>query len=245
MQEAATDPTDSPEPSATPTELGLTMTTILRRPLAALRVAMERLSREIGPEDGRQKLVTGALDEVLQLSHDLQALVDYANLRPVWPLMCSLDELLIGVLRGLAPQVRGRLRIDRSCESSPSESTGMWIDGPLFASSLRHVVECCLEAGDGPVRLDVREEPDRLVLLVTREGELADEPSPALPRSEPDERATRSTLLLQLARRDFQRMGGSLQIEPQIEPTESGVGPSSPSQMLVILPNRRARESPR
>jgi hypothetical protein len=57
-------PTSALRELPVPAELGLTMTRILKNPLAALRASMESLARELPADDPRGQHVHAALDEV-------------------------------------------------------------------------------------------------------------------------------------------------------------------------------------
>lgn len=178
-------------------ELGLTMTQILKHPLAALRASMENLARELDPSDPRSEHVQAALAEVLRMSRGVQDLVDYAAPRDIKPLACSSDELLFSALRMLPAALRERVRVAR-----PGGVEMLKVDGPQLCIALRHLAEYALATTRGEVLFGAREELG--VVLFTLTGEA----SPAAPRT-----SLQVDLSLHLAGRDIPRMGGTLTLQ--------------------------------
>lgn len=200
-----------PMPHATaiasaPPELGATMTRILRHPLSALRASMERLASEFRDEDPRGERLRAALEQLTRLARDVQALVEWASPREPAPLRCSADEILHGALRACTyPQI-SRLAVARG--SAPFE---LHVDGPLLADALGHLLQAAFATGGDSVLLQARREHDEAVFSIVQEG-------PGVPVAgspAPGESATDAAVRLgvALARRDVDRLGGSLSIE--------------------------------
>ena len=180
-----------------PAELGLTMTRILKNPLAALRASMESLARELPADDPRGQHVHAALEEVLRLSRGVQDLVDYAAPRDMRPLGCTADELLFSTLRMLPEQARSRMRLAR-----PTCVLPLRVDGPQLCMALRHLADYTLASTCGEVLFGARQELGSL--LFTLVGE-------ASPKTA--ENSVQLDLGLHLAGRDIPRMGGSLTLQ--------------------------------
>ena len=190
----------TPEACPAPAELGLTMTRILKNPLAALRATMENLARELPAHDPRSEHVNAALDEVLRLSRGVGDLVDYAAPRDIEPLACTSDELLCSTQHMLPEAARTRLRLAR-----PASVQHLWADGPQLCQSLRHLAEYALATPTGEVLLGAREEGD--TALFTLVGE---DSNSKVNRASG---AVQLDLGLHLASRDIPRMGGTLTLQ--------------------------------
>lgn len=184
-------------PRELPAELGLTMTRILKNPLAALRASMESLARDLPADDPRSQHVNAALDEVLRLSRGVQDLVDYAAPRELRPLVCTADELLFSTLRMLPQEMRARVRLAR-----PASALDLRVDGPQLCMALRHLADYCLASSCGEVLLGARAEHG--ALLFTLVGEALEQVS---------NHSVQLDLGLHLAGRDIPRMGGTLTLQ--------------------------------
>jgi signal transduction histidine kinase len=194
------------QPSAAP-ELGLTMTQILRNPLVALRASMETLAGEFRADDPRGATLQGALAQVLSLSRDLDALVNYAAPRPLQPLHCKVEEILRAALRGLRFDQTARVKLAHA-----SPDAGLYVDGPLLADCLALLIRNTLT------------DPQELILLSASHDEHTTTFS--LIEGVHDAKfdydgcgtlqATQDAALdlgLRLARRDVERMHGTLEVE--------------------------------
>lgn len=184
-------------PRELPAELGLTMTRILKNPLAALRASMESLARDLPADDPCSQHVQAALAEVLRLSRGVQDLVDYAAPREINALNCTADELLFSTLRMLPEEPRSRLRVAR-----PASSLSLWVDGPQLCMAMRHLADYCLASSCGEVLFGARAEHDALLFTLVGEA-LEQDTSPSV----------QLDLGLHLAGRDIPRMGGTLTLQ--------------------------------
>jgi len=194
--------TPSTQPNVAP-DIGLTMTQILRSPLSALRTSMETLASEFHAEDPRSLKLSGALEQVLAMSHDVEALMQLATPRPLAPLTCSLDEIVEAALRRQRFEQRARVRLAR-----PSGANTLRVDGPLLADCLARLLEYVLATTHDTVLLSTRcEEHAATFSIVAQhnaEGELDHELSPS--------RRAALELGLTLARRDAVRMNAVLDV---------------------------------
>jgi len=192
-------------------DLGLAMSRILRNPLAGLRASMESLAGGLeedaaGPTS--QDTLRSALDQVTQLSRDVEALVDFAAPRPIAPLRCTPEEIVQAALATLPGELRARVRVAR-----PATPRALVVDGPVLAISLGHLLESALEAssGDDWVLLQVRDEQAVTVFAIVDGGN-----SSLLHPGPTCENTTRQAHLglgVSLAVRDIDRMGAELDLE--------------------------------
>jgi len=136
-------------------DLGLTMTQVLRNPLAALRASMETLASEFRADDPRATQLNGALEQVLKMSRDVDALMHFAAPRPLAPLSCSFDEILHSALRRQRFEHASRVRLASSNSDEP-----LVVDGPLLADCLARLLENALSNTDDWILLSARRELD-------------------------------------------------------------------------------------
>jgi K+-sensing histidine kinase KdpD len=187
-------------------EIAASMSHLLTMPLAALRIALEDLVGELGEDARRRSIASAALSQVTRLARNVETLVDYAAPRKLRPLPCSAVELVHSAMRPLAGEQAARMRL-----TLPAGGLTLMIDGPLFCSVLRNLIEDALQQSSGAVELGARPENDGIGFLLVRQGRSRDIDSmpPALPATGP----ARCKLELDLARREIARMRGKLTIE--------------------------------
>lgn len=186
------------QPASAP-DLGLTMTQILRNPLSTLRASMETLASEFRADDPRSLKLSGALEQVLAMSRDVEALLQLTAPRPLAPLTCSVDEIIESALRRQGFENRARVRIAR-----PKSASTLRVDGPLLADCLARLVEHALATNGENVLLSTTREEQR-----TRFSIVADAlPTPSA--EQPAQRRAALELGFALARRDAARMGAQL-----------------------------------
>ncbi len=160
-------------------------------PLSALRASMESLARGLDAADPRASLLSSALDEVVRMGRNVQALLDIALPPPLRPLDCTLEEIAQAALQAIAPAQRARVLL--AVESGRER---VFIDGPCLSSSLSHLIEAGLAETSHPVLVSARTAGGRSMFSVVYVARGA---SPAAPR-----------LGTELARRQIERMGGEL-----------------------------------
>jgi K+-sensing histidine kinase KdpD len=187
-------------------DLGLTMTQILRHPLAALRAQMESLASEFRADDPRSTQLRGALEQVLKMSRDVEALVQLAAPSPVAPLPCSVDEILHSALRGLRFHQSSRVQVANAAVGAMLE-----VDGPLLADCLGRLIDNALANLDGWVLLSARVDGGAACFSLV-EG-VEDGSYSGRPRRElSPQRGAALELGHARARRDLERMGGTLRV---------------------------------
>lgn len=194
-------PTSQPAP-----DLGLTMTQVLRNPLAALRASMEALASEFRADDPRSVQLNGALDQVLKMSRDVDALMHFASPRPLAPLSCSVDEILHSALRRQRFEHASRVRLANS-----SRDAALVVDGPLLADCLARLLENALSNTDDWVLLSARREPTHVhfgIVLGPDDRRRDTDPLAGLTLN----RIAALELGLTLAQRDVRRMNAQLDI---------------------------------
>ena len=202
---------DTPTPIEPP-DLGHALSRTLRAPLNGLRASMESLSSDLRRDrlEGRAaaRKVDAALEQVQRIARDVEALIAYAEPRPVAPLRCSVDELLHATLSALPADLRTRVRV--TC-TSPGHAP--FVDGPLLAGCLARILESTLDttAADDWVLLEVRRRSDETQFRIFGGGS-GSILGPVQPR-EDTPRAAHLGLGESLARRDLERMGVSLALE--------------------------------
>src|SRR5688572_10161041 len=131
MSDVSTSTNSRPTATLAAPELGLTMTQVLRNPLAALRASMESLASEFRADDPRSTQLRGALEQVLEMSRDVDALVRLTAPKPIAPLACSTDEVLQAALR--------RLRFDQSSRvelANAAVGAALVTDAPMLSDCL-------------------------------------------------------------------------------------------------------------
>jgi K+-sensing histidine kinase KdpD len=193
------------EPLAQNAELELALSQGLDIPLRALRASMESMSKELAREGDSASLLAGALEEVEQLGRNVRELVEFASAPRPMPLVCTVDEVLLGARDGLTRSKRRKVTIAHAKEGSM-----ICVDGPLLARILQRFLENALEAGSEHVLLIAHCEAETTRFTVFDDAPNDFDAEWAVP-------AFRSTkrnhlgLGLSLAKRDVALLDGSLE----------------------------------
>jgi len=197
----STAPIAAPLAAATGPDLGLTMTQVLRNPLSALRASMETLASEFRSDDPRSLKLSGALEQVLSMSRDVDALLALTAPRPLAPLTCRIDEILEAALRQQGFEGRSRVQL-----AQPERDATLSIDGPLLADCLARLIEHALANSCESVLVSVsaRGASPRFSIVAQ-----ADDSRRACATHQ---RLAALDLGLALARRDAARMGAALEL---------------------------------
>jgi two-component system sensor histidine kinase HydH len=188
-------------------------------PLAVLRASMEALSVELGAEDPRGTILDGAVEQIVRLGRSVQALVDYAVPPALHPLDCTLEELVRSCVAQLPEDLARSLYL-----VFEQRSASATVDGPLLSRCLTHLV--CATVGprdEAVLHASAREDSLEISLLI--------EPNTAH-RATPRETgqpalAQADDLVIALAQREIERMGGAL---------ESTLLPSGSTRFVMRLP---------
>jgi K+-sensing histidine kinase KdpD len=167
-------------------------------PLSALRASMESLARGLDVGDPRATLLSSALDEIVRMGRNVQALLDIALPPPLRPLDCTLGEIAHAALQAIHPEQRSRVLL--AVESGRQR---LFVDGPCLSSTLSHLIEAGLCETSHPVLVSARSSAGRPVFSIVY---VARTNSSNGARSSP-------RLGLQLARREIQRMGGDVALQ--------------------------------
>jgi len=202
-------PTEQSHPIATASQtadLGPAMRRIVGMPLSALRAAIEVLRREVEAGDPRGLVLEGALEQVLRLARDIDALAEYASPRPLAPLASSVEEILEAACCEIGPERRARVRLARPAQCEPIE-----VDSPVLSSALARLLECALDASGEEILLRARQEGERTQFTIVGAGSRCAFDCSAPGRCASPREAELS-LGLALARRDLERMDARLEI---------------------------------
>jgi K+-sensing histidine kinase KdpD len=188
-------------------ELGPTMTQILRNPLVALRASMETLAGEFSVGDPRGATLHGALEQVLSLSRDIDALVNYAAPRPIQPLCCTVEEIMRAALRGLRFDQSARLKL-----ANATPNTSLIVDGSLLADCLALLIRNTLADPHELILLSASSDAQSTAFSLIGRGHDANLYGDLRAISPANQDAALG-LSLRLARRDVERMNGTLTVE--------------------------------
>jgi hypothetical protein len=170
----------------------------VRAPLAALRASMESLAHGFAAEDPRCLTVRGALDEVVRLGREMQALLDYALPQPAQPSSCSLREIVCSAMDALSAERRAEVLV-----AIEDRRTRLTVDGPLLSRSIARLLESAMADAHSPALLRARIDGTEAVFALVQGA-----PPPVRADTEFRLRSAVSTLGAVLARRDVERMGG-------------------------------------
>jgi K+-sensing histidine kinase KdpD len=197
----------NPRPTATlaAPELGLTMTQVLRNPLAALRASMETLASEFRADDPRSTRLRGVLEQVLEMSRDVDALVRLTTPRAVLPLECSTEEVLRTTLRRLRFDQVSRVQL-----ANAAISTRLVTDAPMLSDCLARLLDEALADSGDQVLVSARVEADHACFSIVGG---AGQGGTGRDRDHlPPNRNAALELGLLLARRDLERLEARLDI---------------------------------
>ena len=185
----------------TPTrqEIDAAVTEGVRAPLAALRASMESLAHAFQAEDPRSLAVRGALEEVVRLGHEMQAILDYALPQPAQPLSCSLLEIACSARSSLPAEQRSQVLL--AIEDRRARLT---VDGTLLSRSISRVLETALTETRSHVLLRSRLDHGEAVFALVQATPHAWITHGSGTRFH----SAVSALGAELARRDVERMGG-------------------------------------
>lgn len=174
-------------------------------PLSALRASMESLARGLDAGDARGTLLHSALDEIVRMGRNVQALLDITLPPPLRPLHCTLEEIAQGALQAI-----GAERATRVLLAVEDGRERLFVDGPLLSGALSHLIEAGLCETSHPVLASARCSSGGCVFSVLYDARPLPLPDAGTPPA-----AVRSParLGLEFARRQLRRMGGDLGLE--------------------------------
>ncbi len=173
-------------------------------PLSALRAALEGLARDF-EGDPRAVRLADAIEEVNRAGRTVQDLVDFTAPPEPLPLSCSIEEILAGARERLPAPMRERVLLARG-----DRGHKLHVDGPLLARTLFRLLEFGARSSSGHVLVSVRRDCGATLFttVIHADRDCATEHEPVAERR----RRGHSALGLSIARRDLERMGGSLKL---------------------------------
>jgi hypothetical protein len=164
---------------------------------------MESLSHAFQAGDPRSLAVRRAIEEVVRLGHEMQAVLDYALPQPAQALSCSLLEIACSARTALQEDQRPLVLL-----ATENRRARVNLDGTLLSRSLARVLETALSETRSPVLLRSRLDGCAAVFCIVQ----------ATPRVWSTEtsgtrfHSVTSALGAEVARRDVERMGGHFAI---------------------------------
>ncbi|MFN0244935.1 MAG: hypothetical protein ACKVWV_18790 [Planctomycetota bacterium] len=176
-------------------------------PLAALRASMECLARDLEGAATPPLVLRGALNEVIRMGKNVQALVDFTLPQPLHPFACSLEEIAQATLCALDAPSRARVLL-----ASENGRAPLFVDGPVLSRSLAHLVEAGLAHSSHPVLLRARATFSDAVFSVVCPACVSevDGEADVVRAWPPNPHLAASTGVgVALARREIERLGGS------------------------------------
>jgi K+-sensing histidine kinase KdpD len=197
--------TSRPTTALVAPELGLTMTQVLRNPLAALRASMETLASEFRADDPRSTRLRGVLEQVLEMSRDVDALVRLTTPRAVVALECSTEEVLRTTLRRLRFDQVSRVQL-----ANAAVSTRLVTDAPMLSDCLARLLDEALADSGDQVLVSARVEADHACFSIVG-GSGHGRPGGDRDHLPPNRNAALELGLL-LARRDLERLEARLDV---------------------------------
>ena len=182
------------------------MKTAVRReidaPLSALRASMESLAGGFRGEVPPENVLDGVVSEIVRVGRNVQALIDFAvppNLRPI---SCNLEELARSAHGGLPPHIRSRVTL-----AIEHPRRRILIDGPLLCRCLGYLVTANVSRLDEALLRVVVEGDSAVFSLLCRvHGGDRTRRNSRRNDAQPDD----ESLVLVLAQREIERMGGEL-----------------------------------
>lgn len=182
------------------------MKTAVRReidaPLSALRASMESLAGGFRGEVPPENVLDGVVTEIVRVGRNVQALIDFAVPPDLQPISCNLEELVRSAHGGLPPHIRSRVML-----AVESPRTRIVLDGPLLCRCLGYLVTATVSRLDEALlRVVVAGSSAVFSLLCRVHG--GSQPGADLRNhdAQPDD----ESLVLVLAQREIERMGGEL-----------------------------------
>ena len=142
------------------------------------------------------------------MARDVQSLVELAAPATLTPLGCSLEEVVQAALRLLTPQQRELVRYAR-----PPREARLDTDGPVLSRCLAYVLQAAVATSPDAVLLRADGGDGRASLTVVCAGSVrAFEPRE--PRVDEPPAEVALAVRMAVARRDVERLGGRLEIQP-------------------------------
>lgn len=184
-------------------------------PLAALRAALESLARGHHGEAPPFDLLEGALQEVVRVGRNVNALIDFAMPPELHLQECNLEELVRAAHRALPSHIAAQVQL-----AIEGHREVVCTDGPLLSRCLGYLITANVSTADQAL---LRVAADGGYATFTLLCEVHAEPDTAPDVSRPDD----ASLVLVFAQRELERLGGDV---------DTHLTPSGALQITVRLP---------
>ncbi|MCB9914231.1 MAG: HAMP domain-containing histidine kinase [Planctomycetes bacterium] len=125
----------APAPPTVAADVRASVRRDIAAPLAVLRASMEAMAGQLTAQDPRGTVLGGALQQLVLLGQNVQALCDYAMPPELFPQACSLEELVRTTHAQLEPNAAARVAL--ACEAGDSRAV---VDGVVLARRIAHLV---------------------------------------------------------------------------------------------------------
>jgi len=178
----------------------------IRAPLAALTAAMEFMSGDLQADDPYTSIISGVLDELDRLGRNVETLYRHSVPPALQPLRCSVEEICRSTIATL-PEADARrvwLAID-------DVDHHLLVDGPVLMDCLAAFLEDAVSRGSEEVLFHAHQSKGATFFAIV-DDLVSDAELPALLESIVDDDDAPESFPVQLAKRDVQRMEGSVTI---------------------------------
>jgi K+-sensing histidine kinase KdpD len=178
----------------------------VRAPLAALTAAMEFLAGDFQEDDPHNSIIDSMLEELARLGRSVETLYRHSVPATIMPLRCSVEELCRSTIT-LLPDIDAQriwLAMDQVDE-------GIFVDGPLLTHCLAAFLEDAIQRGSEEVLFHAHQSQNATFFAIVDDLVAESELQMIIEAAGGDE-DLRDSFPVQLARRDVERMGGSVSI---------------------------------
>lgn len=177
------------------------------RPLSVLRATLESLANRLDGEPGHRATLEGVLDQFCSIARNVTDLVEFCIPGELHESPCSMEEIQRSAIRALDESQRSRVWL-----ALESKSESLSIDGAKLAHCIAILLHDALDGREEVLLHGQRDENGDHFTIVAD----ADAPHVLTPTSPPLHEL--NVVQLALARREIERMGGSIRFSR----TESG-----------------------
>lgn len=194
------------ESTALPERLANGVEIAIRTRLAVLRASLESLVKHSPPNDSRAVMLKSALNESVCLGREVAGLIDHAFVKDLRPTSCSLEEIASSVLQFLPPSSRAQVLV-----AIEGKEARLRVDADQLARALARLIDAGLADGSETALFAARHARSGAAFSFVRAHTRIERTAA--------KRNTEAGLVLgvNLARRDIERMGGTLSLEGGLE----------------------------
>lgn len=173
--------------------------------LEALHVILGDLERQFR-DAPHARAIAAAVEEVDRIDRDVELLYEFSVPTPLQPLRCCAEEIARGSQRFLAASQRDRVWLAVEEEASPLN-----VDGPLLSRTLTYFLENAFDRGSEEVLFHLHQHEGRTYFAILDDLS-RDEASLLAEAWDFETDIPDDSLEVALARRDVERMGGTVQV---------------------------------